>query len=98
MRKPRPSLATRNSPIITPTQDRPTLIFRAETKVGIDAGKIKFVRIWLFLAPKVFNNFILSSSTSLKPFKTDIIVTTTEISRAITIIAVIPLATNIKML
>ncbi|MDF2880924.1 MAG: hypothetical protein K0R54_1481 [Clostridiaceae bacterium] len=84
--------------MITPTQDNPTLILSAETKVGMDAGKIRFVRICIFLAPKVFNNLILSSSTSLKPFKTDIIVTTTEIRRAITIIAVMPLATYIKML
>ena len=35
-----PALETKNSPTITPTQDKPILIFIVLIKLGIDDGRI----------------------------------------------------------
>lgn len=44
-RYPRPALLDKYSPMITPTQAMPKLIFRVATKLGRVAGKISLVRI-----------------------------------------------------
>ncbi|MPM84738.1 hypothetical protein SDC9_131814 [bioreactor metagenome] len=80
--------------MITPTQERPTLIFNADISVGTVDGIIRCFNVWNLEAPKVFNSLILSSSTSLKPARTLIIVTIIDIKRAITIIASMPFPTQ----
>lgn len=60
----------------------------------MEAGIIRWVKIWILLAPKVFNNFTLSSSTSWNPAKTLMIVTTMDINKAIITMAFIPLPTQ----
>ena len=64
------------------------MIFSAFKIQGIFAGKTTFASTCSFVPPKICISFIFSWSTCKKPFSTDIIVTTTEVSRATTIMEV----------
>ena len=68
----------------------PTLIFSAFIIVGRDAGSTTIVNICSLLAPSVFMSSCFSPVISLKPASTLIIVTTKDISSAITIMLVMP--------
>ena len=50
---PKPSLAARNSPIITPTRANPMLTFMLLTMIGIEEGRITLNRVSCFVPPRV---------------------------------------------
>ena len=47
----------RNSPTMTPTQDRPTFTFKVEMMAGKDAGKMASANFCVFVAPNVSSTF-----------------------------------------
>jgi len=90
-----PALDTKNSPVITPTSERPIFIFKEFINVAILAGIIILLNNCSFVQLKVLAILIFSLSVSKKPFKISIMVTTKEIASAITIIAGVPAPTQI---
>lgn len=92
---PNPAFETKNSPEITPTNERPIFTFKELINVDILAGIIILVNIWNFDALNVFAIFIKSLSVFINPFKFSSIVTINDIAIAITIIAGVPAPTHI---
>ena len=90
-----PAFDTRNSPDITPTNERPIFTFSEFINVDIFAGITIFVNICNLLALKVFAIFIFSLSVFKNPFNISKIVTIKDIASAITIIAPVPAPTHI---
>lgn len=88
-------METKNSPVITPTIDKPIFIFKELIKLDIFAGITIFVNNCILLQLKVLAIFIFSLSVSKKPFKISNIVTTNDIAIAIVIIADVPAPTHI---
>ena len=68
----------------------PTEIFSAAIMVGTAAGSTTSVKIWSFVAPSVFMSSCFSPVMSRNPVSTVTIVTTSEISTAITMIEPMP--------
>lgn len=96
-RYPKPALLERYSPMITPTQAIPKLIFKVATKFGSVAGKTSLVMIWNLLAPIDFNSIIFSSDTPKYPLSRLIVVITTQIKIPIVTIAFVPIPTQIMI-
>ena len=87
IRYPRPDRAARNSPIITPTRQRPMATFMLLIIVPIEAGSISFLRICMRLLPNAFISFSFSGSVSMKLVYTLMIVPNMATDTAVTIIA-----------
>ena len=60
IRYPSPLLAARNSPIITPTRDKPMFTFAVLMSVGTEPGKTTLVKAWFLLPPRVYISVIFS--------------------------------------
>ena len=92
---PSPAFDTRNSPDITPTKDKPKLIFNELINVVIFAGITILVNNCILFAPNVFAILIFSLSVLTKPFEISRIVTINDIAIPIVIIAKVPAPTQI---
>ena len=92
---PNPAFDTKNSPEITPTNDKPIFTFNEFINVDILEGNTILVNILNLVALNVFAIFIISLSVLKNPFKFSKIVTISEIATAITIIAGVPAPTQI---
>ena len=94
MRYPSPALETKNSPAITPTRERPMLIFREPKRVPMLLGRTIFRKIWLLVAPKVAAMRMASRSVRRKPPSISKTVTIREIASAIKMMASVPAPTT----
>ena len=92
---PNPAFDTKNSPEITPTNDKPIFTFNEFINVDILEGNTILVNNCNLVHLNVFAIFIISLSVLKNPFKFSKIVTISEIATAITIIAGVPAPTQI---
>ena len=90
IRYPSPALLTKYSPIIVPTQVKPTLIFSTLINSHNEFGKTNLVSIWNLLAPILLSSIILFWSHPLNAFSIDNVVITTIISISIATIDFVP--------
>ena len=64
---PSPRLAAKNSPMITPTRDRPILTLVVLIRMGMDWGSTTLKKASFFPPPRVWMSVIFSGSTCLNP-------------------------------
>lgn len=83
IRYPSPARDEMNSPTMTPTSVRLMLTFTEAMMVGTLAGIMTLVSIWALVAPKVLSSLMRLGSTSRNPVYTIIMVTMTDMDRAI---------------
>ena len=82
---------------MTPTSDRPMLIFRELKRVVRLEGKTIFCKICIRLAPKVRAILIFSGSVARKPLSISSTVTISEMARAMTMMAWVPAPTQMMI-
>lgn len=92
---PNPAFDTKNSPVITPTNDNPIFTFNELKNVEILAGIMILVSVCNLFALNVFAIFISSLSVFKNPFNISSIVTIRDIASPIVIMAPIPAPTQI---
>ena len=90
IRQPRPHRAARNSPIMTPTRDRPIFTFILLIMMGMDEGTITFSNSSFLLPPRVRINLSFSLSTCKKPVQRLIMEPNTATDIPATIIVLLP--------
>ena len=89
MRYPSPFLASKNSPIITPTRHRPIFTFMLLIMIFLEPGMISLHRICHLLPPRVRIRVIFSLSMPRKPVYRLIIMPNIATDTAVIIIALV---------